>query len=82
MENKEYLETTFPDGTPVKIVPGERSVTMDTIAKLEKQDWPEMRRLLPNYKPNDIVFYSGKEGYAFIDNLLNEMVKPFMIHGK
>ena len=45
MENKEYLETTFPDGTPVKIRMfkpiAEAKAEQEYYTKLEEEYWKE-----------------------------------------
>lgn len=57
MENKEYLETTFPDGTPVKIYPsiGESTPTVSHIDNVIPSEPFFMER---------VVAYDHREGFA------------------
>lgn len=50
MENKEYLVTTFSDGTPVKIYPvKEQSKTMKQVNTITKSEYPLLFSFLAEY---------------------------------
>jgi hypothetical protein len=43
MKNKEYLETTFPDGTPVKIYPKKEQQAIITNPTLKFLTWQQVK---------------------------------------
>lgn len=63
MNSKEYLETTFPDGTPVKIYPGKGlKVQGNFIIDDPKQEQTESIKV--DSFDDKIVAYDHTEGYT------------------